>query len=87
MLALCLLFSYLFNLVCQFMSSRALQDQCCRMISIMLKMFMTSPSTETTHILGEQLQVSVFHSIWCLIPAHVVVQYKSILMSSCLFGV
>lgn len=63
MLALCLLFSYLFNLVCQFMSSRALQDQCRRMISIMLKMFMTNPSTETTHILGEQLQVSVFHSI------------------------
>ncbi|CAO2819072.1 unnamed protein product [Amaranthus hypochondriacus] len=59
---------YLFNLVCQFMSSRALQDQCCRMISIMLKMFMTNPSTETTHILGEQLQFLVPKLVACCIP-------------------
>lgn len=30
------------------------------MISILLKMFKTNPSRETTHVLGEQLQVSIF---------------------------
>ncbi|XP_048500072.1 serine/threonine-protein kinase ATM isoform X3 [Beta vulgaris subsp. vulgaris] len=59
---------YLFNLVGQFISSPALQDQCCRMISILLKMFKTNPSRETTHVLGEQLQFLVSKLVACCIP-------------------
>ncbi|XP_021718930.1 serine/threonine-protein kinase ATM-like isoform X2 [Chenopodium quinoa] len=59
---------YLFNLVGQLISSPALQDQCCHMISILLKMFKTNPSRETTHILGEQLQFLVSKLVACCIP-------------------
>ncbi|GMH31457.1 hypothetical protein Nepgr_033300 [Nepenthes gracilis] len=60
---------YLFNLIGQFISCYALQDQCCCMISILLKTFNSNPSSETTHVLGEQLQFLVSKLVACCIPS------------------
>jgi ataxia telangiectasia mutated family protein len=56
MLNLC---SYLFNLIGQFIGCLALQEQCCRIISALLKIFKSNPSKEIISVLGEQLQVCV----------------------------
>lgn len=58
--------SYLFNLVSQFIGCRALQDQCCRIISALLKTFKSNPSKEIISVLGEQLQVCSFIDSICL---------------------
>ncbi|GAB2269840.1 hypothetical protein Dimus_004758 [Dionaea muscipula] len=59
---------YLFNLVGQFISSHALQDQCCQIISILLQSFKSNPSKGTTHVLGELLQFLVSKLVACCIP-------------------
>ena len=51
--------SYLFNLVGQFIGVYALQDQCCRIVSALLKAFRDNPSKEIVNVLGEQLQVLI----------------------------
>lgn len=53
--------SYLFNLIGQFISSHALQDQCCGIISALLWTFKSNPSEEMISVLGEQLQVYVIY--------------------------
>lgn len=60
---------YLFNLIGQFISSQALQEQCCRMISTLLRTFKSNPSKETTRVLGEQLQFLVSKLVACCIPS------------------
>ncbi|CAB4280796.1 unnamed protein product [Prunus armeniaca] len=60
--------NYLFNLVGQFIGCRALQDQCCRIISALLKTFKSNPSKEIISVLGEQLQFLVSKLVACCIP-------------------
>ncbi|KAL8141962.1 hypothetical protein V2J09_014994 [Rumex salicifolius] len=60
--------SYLFNLVGHLISCQSLQDQCCNVISTLLKTFNSCHSKETTHILGEQLQFLVSKLVACCIP-------------------
>ncbi|KAK8518220.1 hypothetical protein V6N13_027695 [Hibiscus sabdariffa] len=61
-------FNYLFNLIGQFLGCHALQDQCCRIISSLLKTFKNNPSKETVGVLGEQLQFLVSKLVACCIP-------------------
>ncbi|KAK1363096.1 serine/threonine-protein kinase ATM, partial [Heracleum sosnowskyi] len=59
--------SYLFNMVGQFISCHAIQDQCCSIISTMLQI--SSPADEDiTKMLGEQLQFLVSRLVECCIP-------------------
>ncbi|XVE54961.1 hypothetical protein DITRI_Ditri03aG0123000 [Diplodiscus trichospermus] len=60
--------NYLFNLIGQFIGCHALQDQCCRIISALLKTFKSNPSKETVGVLGEQLQFLVSKLVACCIP-------------------
>jgi hypothetical protein len=62
--------SYLFNLIGQFIGSHALQDQCCGIISVLLRTFKSNPSKEMISVLGEQLQVYSFinHKILSILP-------------------
>ncbi|KAK2967174.1 hypothetical protein RJ640_005218, partial [Escallonia rubra] len=62
-------FNYLFNLVGQFISCHALQDQCCRVISTLLSVFRSKPSKEITSALGEQLQFLVSKLVACCKPS------------------
>ncbi|XP_044477149.1 serine/threonine-protein kinase ATM isoform X3 [Mangifera indica] len=61
--------NYLFNLIGQFIGCHALQDQCCRIISALLKPFKNNPSKEIIHVLGEQLQFLVSKLVACCIPS------------------
>ncbi|KAA8540818.1 hypothetical protein F0562_024781 [Nyssa sinensis] len=61
--------NYLFNLVGQFINCHALQDQCCRIISTLVKAFRSNPSKETNGVLGEQLQFLVSKLVACCIPS------------------
>ncbi|XP_022767135.1 serine/threonine-protein kinase ATM isoform X5 [Durio zibethinus] len=60
--------NYLFNLIGQFIGCHALQDQCCRIISALLKTFKSNPSKEIVGVLGEQLQFLVSKLVACCIP-------------------
>ncbi|XVF09293.1 hypothetical protein REPUB_Repub07fG0080200 [Reevesia pubescens] len=60
--------NYLFNLIGQFIGCHALQDQCCRIISALLKTFKSNPSREIVGVLGEQLQFLVSKLVACCIP-------------------
>ncbi|XP_017973415.1 PREDICTED: serine/threonine-protein kinase ATM isoform X2 [Theobroma cacao] len=60
--------NYLFNLIGQFIGCHALQDQCCRIISALLKSFKSNPSKEIVGVLGEQLQFLVSKLVACYIP-------------------
>ncbi|KAK9108083.1 hypothetical protein Syun_024094 [Stephania yunnanensis] len=51
--------NYLFNIVGQFISCQALQSQCCSILSKLLEAFKCSPSRDSIHVLGEQLQFLV----------------------------
>ncbi|KAH9603108.1 hypothetical protein KSS87_015043, partial [Heliosperma pusillum] len=62
-------YCYLLNLVGQFISIPSLQDQCCHMISLLLKMCKSNTSEETTRVLGEQLQYLVAKLVSCCIPS------------------
>ncbi|XP_074316262.1 serine/threonine-protein kinase ATM [Silene latifolia] len=62
-------YCYLLNLVGQFISIPSLQDQCCRMISLLLKMCKSNMSEEITRVLGEQLQYLVSKLVSCCIPS------------------
>ncbi|KAM3751704.1 hypothetical protein ACB098_04G130100 [Castanea mollissima] len=61
--------NYLFNLIGQFISSHALQDQCCGIISALLWTFKSNPSEEMISVLGEQLQFLVSKLVACCIPS------------------
>ncbi|KAK7852517.1 serine/threonine-protein kinase atm [Quercus suber] len=61
--------NYLFNLIGQFISSHALQDQCCGIISALLRTFKSNPSEEMISVLGEQLQFLVSKLVACCIPS------------------
>ncbi|CAA0826719.1 ataxia-telangiectasia mutated, partial [Striga hermonthica] len=52
-------FNYLLNLMGHFVDCHYLTDQCCCIISILLRISRDSPSVETTRVLGEQLQFLV----------------------------
>lgn len=55
--------SYLLNLIGQCLDLDALLDQCCRMISSLLKIFKIKQLEGTTVVLGEQLQVDVTEAL------------------------
>ncbi|GLT47213.1 hypothetical protein SLA2020_209240 [Shorea laevis] len=57
--------NYLFNLIGQFIGSNALQDQCCCIISALLKSLNSNPSKEAIIVLGEQLQFLVSKLVEC----------------------
>lgn len=59
--------SYLFNLIGQFIGCLDLQDQCCRIISVLLETFKSNPSREIISVLGEQLQVGSCVVCWLFI--------------------
>ncbi|KAH9720220.1 serine/threonine-protein kinase ATM [Citrus sinensis] len=61
--------NYLFNLVGQFIGVYALQDQCCRIVSALLKAFRDNPSKEIVNVLGEQLQFLVSKLVACCMPS------------------
>lgn len=58
--------SYLLNLTGQFIGSHYLMDQCCRIISTLLKISKDNPAGQTTRVLGEQLQVRSLLSVFNL---------------------
>ncbi|PPS01510.1 hypothetical protein GOBAR_AA19162 [Gossypium barbadense] len=60
--------NYLFNLIGQYIGCHALQDQCCCIISSLLKTFKSNPSKEIVGVLGEQLQFLVSKLVACCIP-------------------
>ncbi|KAB2013879.1 hypothetical protein ES319_D09G187000v1 [Gossypium barbadense] len=60
--------NYLFNLIGQYIGCHALQDQCCCIISSLLKTFKNNPSKEIVGVLGEQLQFLVSKLVACCIP-------------------
>ncbi|KAE8124229.1 hypothetical protein FH972_019134 [Carpinus fangiana] len=60
--------NYLFNLIGQFIGCHALQEQCCRIISALLRIFKSNPSKEIISVLGEQLQFLVSKLVACCIP-------------------
>ncbi|XP_058091812.1 serine/threonine-protein kinase ATM isoform X2 [Magnolia sinica] len=61
---------YLFNLVGQFIGCRALQDQCCLILSTLLEAFKNNPTKDVTSVLGEQLQFLVSKLVACCIPSN-----------------
>ncbi|KAL0315150.1 UNVERIFIED_CONTAM: Serine/threonine-protein kinase ATM [Sesamum calycinum] len=64
-----LLSSYLLNLVGQFVGCQYLMDQCCHIISTLLKISRDSPSGESTRVLGEQLQFLVSRLVAYCVPS------------------
>ncbi|KAL7139007.1 hypothetical protein ABFS83_09G021400 [Erythranthe nasuta] len=62
-------FSYLLNLIGQFIGCHNLMDQCCCIISTLLKITRDNPSVETTRVLGEQLQFLVSKLVGCSVPS------------------
>ncbi|XP_020548356.1 serine/threonine-protein kinase ATM [Sesamum indicum] len=62
-------FNYLLNLVGQFVGCQYLMDQCCHIISTLLKISRDSPSGESTRVLGEQLQFLVSRLVAYCVPS------------------
>ncbi|KAI3454494.1 hypothetical protein Pfo_011157 [Paulownia fortunei] len=62
-------FNYLLNLIGQFIGCHYLMDQCCYIISTLLKISRDNPSGETTRVLGEQLPFLVSKLVACCIPS------------------
>ncbi|XP_070053596.1 serine/threonine-protein kinase ATM isoform X3 [Nicotiana tomentosiformis] len=61
--------SYLLNLIGQCLDLDALLDQCCRMISSLLKIFKIKQLEGTTVVLGEQLQFLISKLVMCCISS------------------
>ncbi|XP_022845090.1 serine/threonine-protein kinase ATM isoform X2 [Olea europaea var. sylvestris] len=61
--------NYILNLIGQFIGCYSLMDQCCYIISTLLKIFSDNPSGETTGVLGEHLQFLVSKLVSCCIPS------------------
>ncbi|MCD7455717.1 hypothetical protein HAX54_029235 [Datura stramonium] len=61
--------SYLLNLIGQCLDLDALLDQCCRMISSLLKIFKIKQLEGTTIVLGEQLQFLISKLVMCCVPS------------------
>jgi ataxia telangiectasia mutated family protein len=62
-------FSYIFNLVGQFIGYPSLQDQCCSIASCLLDLFKSNPAKEIVSVLGDQLQFLVSKLVTCCIDA------------------
>ncbi|KAL6513039.1 hypothetical protein OROMI_034636 [Orobanche minor] len=62
-------FNYLLNLIGQFIGCHYLTDQCCYIISTLLKISKDNPSVETTRVLGEQLQYLVSKLVARCVPS------------------
>ncbi|KAL8457793.1 hypothetical protein ACS0TY_035608 [Phlomoides rotata] len=62
-------FNYLLNMTGQFIGSLYLTDQCCNIISTLLKISRDKPAGETTRVLGEQLQFLVSKLVACCVPS------------------
>lgn len=60
---------YLLNMVGQYITCHALQDQCCRIISTLLQVFRRNAHKDITGMLGEQLQFLVSKLVACCIPS------------------
>ncbi|KAF5817319.1 putative non-specific serine/threonine protein kinase [Helianthus annuus] len=60
--------NYLFNLVGQFIDCGPLQDQCCHIISELLKTLKHNQSKDGFDVLSEQLQFLVSKLVGCCIP-------------------
>lgn len=61
--------SYLLNLIGQCLDLDALLDQCCRMISLLLKIFKIKQLEGTAIVLGEQLQFLMSKLLMCCVPS------------------
>ncbi|KAI3807033.1 hypothetical protein L1987_22953 [Smallanthus sonchifolius] len=61
--------NYLFNLLGQFIDCGPLQDQCCQIISALLKSLKINQSKDSIDVLGEQLQFLVSKLVECCIPS------------------
>ncbi|KAH1111940.1 hypothetical protein GYH30_010343 [Glycine max] len=61
--------NYLINLIGSLIECRALQDQCCCILSSLLLYFKNNLSTDVTSMLGEQLQFLVSKLVACCIPS------------------
>ncbi|TYJ98547.1 serine/threonine-protein kinase ATM isoform X2 [Cucumis melo var. makuwa] len=61
--------NYLFNLIGLFIGDKSLQDQSCRIFSILLESFKSSPGKEISRVLGEQLQFLISKLVACCIPS------------------
>ncbi|EXB87890.1 Serine/threonine-protein kinase ATM [Morus notabilis] len=61
--------NFILNSIGQYISCDALQDQCCRIISRLLKTFKSNPSKEMISVLGEQIQFLVSKLVACCIPS------------------
>ncbi|CAA7402290.1 unnamed protein product [Spirodela intermedia] len=59
---------YIFNLVGQFITDPALQDQCCDILSMLLSAFQISSTKDDVNVLGEQLQFLVSKLVICCTP-------------------
>lgn len=53
-------FSYIINIVGQLIGSQPLQEQCCVILSTLLKAFKAKPTKDVYNVLGEELQVVIF---------------------------
>ncbi|XP_010243049.1 PREDICTED: serine/threonine-protein kinase ATM isoform X1 [Nelumbo nucifera] len=59
---------YLFNLIGKYIGFQALQNQCCLILSTLLKAFKCNPNHDVIGVLGEQLQFLVSKLVSCCIP-------------------
>ncbi|CAI9106195.1 OLC1v1005280C2 [Oldenlandia corymbosa var. corymbosa] len=63
-------FNYLLSLVGQYIGPHALLNQCCRIISMLLKLSKDCQSGGSTIVLGEQLQFLVSKVVGCCMPSN-----------------
>ncbi|KAH6798041.1 Serine/Threonine-kinase ATM-like protein [Perilla frutescens var. hirtella] len=70
-------FNYLLNLTGQYIDSHYLMDQCCRIISTLLKISRDNPAGQTTRVLGEQLQFLVSKLVACCVPCESLVKISA----------
>ncbi|KAJ8476072.1 hypothetical protein OPV22_019799 [Ensete ventricosum] len=60
---------YIINIVGQLIGSQPLQEQCCVILSTLLKAFKGKPTKDVYNVLGEELQFLVSKLVACCIPS------------------
>ncbi|XP_064968170.1 serine/threonine-protein kinase ATM-like isoform X2 [Musa acuminata AAA Group] len=60
---------YIINIVGQLIGSQPLQEQCCVILSTLLKAFKAKPTKDVYNVLGEELQFLVSKLVACCIPS------------------